>query len=94
MAQGNGGMRSSYLAQTRFNTPRFSPAGEERIRRAMERGHSGDDPRLPIRTLSVRKDGNCYISWRGPVDDGCPEEALWEMEIDLNQFSGGKEKPQ
>ena len=76
--------------QSRFNTPRFSLIGEERIRRAMERGHSGDDPRLPIRMLSVRRDGNSYISWRGPVDYGRPEEELWEMEIDLNEFSGRK----
>lgn len=89
----NGGMRSSYLTQARFNTPQFSPAGEERIRRAMERGHSGDDPWLPIRRLSVQKDGNSYISWHGPVDYGSPEEALWEMEIDLNEFSGAKGKP-
>lgn len=75
------------MKQVRYNTPRFSAVGEERIRLAMERGHSGDDPRLPIRTLSVRRDGNDYISWHGPVDYGRPEEALWEMEIDLTQFS-------
>jgi hypothetical protein len=73
--------------QERFNTPRFSAFGEERIRLAMERGHSGDDPRLPIRTSSIRRDGNSYISWHGPVDYGDPEEALWEMEIDLGQFN-------
>jgi len=86
-------MRSSYLAQTRFNTPRFSPAGEERIRLAMERGHSGDDPRLPIRKLSVQRGAGSYISWHGPVDHDGPEEQLWEMEIDLNQFGREKEKP-
>jgi hypothetical protein len=66
--------------------PRFSPAGEERIRRSMRRGHRGDDPVLPIRKLSVQRDGNRYISWRGPVDYDGPEEALWEMEINLGEF--------
>jgi hypothetical protein len=76
------------LTKSRFNHPRFSPAGEERIRRAMQRGHRGDDPRLPIRQLSVRRGGNDFISWVGPVDHGCPEphKTLWEMEIDLDRF--------
>ena len=72
--------------QVRFNTPRFSTAGEERIRRAMLRGHPGDDPRLPLRKMTSVRDGNDYISWHGPVDYGCPEEDLWEMEIDLTKF--------
>jgi hypothetical protein len=66
--------------------PRFSHAGEERIRRAMKRGHSGDDPRLPIRRHSVLKDGSRFITWHGPVDHGSHEEPLWEMEIDVEQF--------
>jgi hypothetical protein len=52
----------------------------------MIRGHRGDDPVLPIRRLSVRRDGNRYISWIGPVDYDGPEESLWEMEIDLDEF--------
>jgi hypothetical protein len=76
------------LTKSRFNHPRFSPAGEERIRRAMQRGHRGDDPRLPIRQVSVRRDGGDFISWFGPVDHGGAEHenALWEMEIDLGSF--------
>lgn len=74
------------MKETRFNTPRFTPAGEERIRRAMQRGHRGDDPVLPIRRLAVRRGKADFISWQGPVDYGCPEEMLWEMEIDLDQF--------
>jgi hypothetical protein len=76
------------LTKSRFNHPHFSPAGEERIRRAMQRGHRGDDPRLPIRQVSVRRNGNDFISWFGPVDHGCPEheKVLWEMEIDLGRF--------
>lgn len=60
----------------------------------MTRGHGGDDPHLPIRKLSVRRDGDAFISWFGPVDHGCPEheEALWEMEIDLHEFSTRKTK--
>ena len=76
--------------QTRFNIPRFSSAGDERIRRSMERGNPGDDPRLPIRKISVRKDGNSYISWNGPIDYGRQDEALWEMEIDLHEFCARK----
>jgi hypothetical protein len=79
--------------EARFYTPRFSAAGEERIRRAMERGHSGDDPRLPLRKLSVQRDAGSYISWHGPVDHDGPEEQLWEMEIDLGEFTGGKRMP-
>ena len=76
------------MKKTRFNEPRFSHAGNERIRRAMERGHRGDDPHLPIRKLAVQRDGNDFISWFGPVDHGWPEheDALWEMEIDLDEF--------
>ena len=74
------------MTQTRFNMPRFSHAGEERIRRAMKRGHAGDDPRLPIRRHSVVKDGSRFITWHGPVDHGSHEEPLWEMEIDVEQF--------
>lgn len=70
--------------------PRFSPAGEERIRRAMARGHPGDDPILPIRKLSVQKEGNHFISWLGPVDYDGAEEELWEMEIDIDEFSRAK----
>ena len=77
---------SLVLDELRFNVPRFSPAGEERIRLAMQRGHPGDDPGLPIRQASSRREGNSYISWHGPVDYGKPEEALWEMEIDVAQF--------
>jgi len=82
------------LTKTRFNEPRFSHGGEERIRRAMERGHRGDDPHLPIRKLSVRRDGDHFISWFGPLDHGGPEhgEALWEMEIDLDEFRASREK--
>ena len=68
--------------------PRFSLAGEERIRLAMIRGHRGDDPVLPIRKLSVQRDGNHFLCWRGPVDYDGPEEPLWEMEIDLGEFKG------
>jgi len=76
--------------QDRFNMPQFSPAGLERIRLAMERGHRGDDPVLPIRRLAIRRCGNDYISWRGPVDYGRAEEMLWEMEIDFEQFKSSK----
>ena len=78
--------------EDRFNMPRLSPAGVERIRRAMERGHRGDDPVLPIRQLSLRQAGGDYISWRGPVDHGDgQEEVLWEMEIDFGQFQRGSQ---
>jgi hypothetical protein len=80
------------LTKSRFNHPRFSPAGEERIRRSMARGHRGDDPRLPIRQVSVRRDGRHYISWFGPVDHGWRDQALWEMEVDFGQFRAGKGK--
>lgn len=74
------------MTRPRFNEPRFTASGEERIRRAMERGHSGDDPELPIRKISVRRDGRDFISWLGPVGPGCSEEELWEMEINLDKF--------
>lgn len=80
------------MTQSRFNIPRFSHAGEERIRRAMTRGHAGDDPRLPIRRHSVVKDGGRFIIWHGPVDHGSGEEPLWEMEIDVEQFRGKRRK--
>jgi hypothetical protein len=76
--------------EVRFNMPQFTPAGLERIRLAMERGHRGDDPVLPIRRIALRKSGGDYISWSGPVDYGCPEEMLWEMEIDVEQFQDPK----
>ena len=53
----------------------------------MERGHPGDDPALPLRRQSIRREGASYIAWIGPIDYGGPEEALWEMEIDLGQFA-------
>lgn len=74
------------MDELRFNVPRFSPAGEERIHLAMQRGHRGDDPGLPIRQASTRRGGDRYISWHGPVDYGRPVEALWEMEIDTGEF--------
>lgn len=82
------------MTKSRFNRPRFSPAGEERIRRAMERGHRGDDPRLAIRRAFVRRDGGDFISWFGPVDHGSPEpeKALWEMEIDLGEFRARRQR--
>ena len=72
----------------RFNIPRFTAAGEERIRRSMYRGHRGDDPALPIRRVPVRRSGSDFISWVGPVDYDGPEEALWEMEVDFEEFRG------
>lgn len=74
------------MTRPRFNEPRFSHAGEERIRRAMERGHAGDDPALPIRKMSVRREGKDYISWVGPIETGGTDMDLWEMEIDLDRF--------
>ena len=76
----------------RFNMPRLSPAGEERVRRAMERGHPGDDPNLAIRKLSIERGGDRYVCWLGPVDYDGREEALWEMEINLEQFSRDKDE--
>jgi hypothetical protein len=70
----------------RFYFPRFSPAGIERIRLAMLRGHSGDDPDLPIRQLRVRRGEDEFVVWLGPVDRGGPEAELWEMEIDMRRF--------
>jgi hypothetical protein len=80
------------LTKTRFNHPRFSPAGEERIRRSIERGNRGDDPRLPIRQVSVARDGGNFISWYGPVDHGWRDQALWEMEVDFDEFRRGERK--
>ena len=80
------------MTRSRFNHPRFSPAGEERIRRSIERGHRGDDPRLPIRKTPVKRDGKDFISWFGPVDYGWRDQALWEMEIDLRRFRKSKGK--
>ena len=74
----------------RFHIPRFTAAGDERIRRAMQRGHRGDDPALPIRRIPVRRSGGDFISWIGPVDYGGPEEPLWEMEVDFQMFRAGK----
>jgi hypothetical protein len=74
----------------RFNIPRFSSAGDERIRLAMTRGHRGDDPSLPLRRVALRRAGRNFISWRGPVDYGGREEALWEMELDFAEFRGRK----
>lgn len=79
------------MTRPRFNEPRFTVSGEERIRRAMERGHRGDDPDLPIRKVSVRREGKDFISWFGPVDHGCPDQELWEMEIDLDKFRSREE---
>lgn len=56
----------------------------------MKRGHRGDDPALPLRKLYSSRSGNRYLSWRGPVDYDGPEEALWEMEIDLDEFAAGR----
>ena len=44
------------------------------------------DPPESTPTASV----NSYISWNGPIDYGCRDEALWEMEIDLHEFSALK----
>jgi hypothetical protein len=79
------------MTRPRFNEPRFTVSGEERIRRAIERGHSGDDPKLPIRKASVRRDGRDFISWFGPVVIGCSEVELWAMEIDLDKFRSMEE---
>jgi hypothetical protein len=74
------------LPSPRFNHPRFSPAGEERIRRSIARGNLGDDPQLPIRQVSLQREGRNFISWYGPVDHGWRGQALWEMEIDFEEF--------
>lgn len=62
---------------------RMLPAGEERVRRAQERGHKRDDMSLPIRELAVDRDGRHMTVWIGPVDHGGPEEELWEMDLEL-----------
>ncbi len=79
--------------EVRFNMPQFTPAGVERIRRAMERGHRGDDPILPIRRNALKKGGGDYISWSGPVDYDCPEDLLGEMEIDSSSFRAESGRP-
>lgn len=62
---------------------RMLPAGEERIRRAQERGHKRDDMALPTRELVIDRDGRNLTVWVGPVDYGGPEEELWQMEIGI-----------
>lgn len=79
------------MTRPRFNEPRFTASGEERIRRAIERGHRGDDPELPIRKASVRREGKDFISWLGPVAFGCSEVELWAMEINLDPFRSTEE---
>lgn len=74
----------------RFHIPRFHPAGEERIRLAMDRGLPGDDPQLPLRQISVAKEDGNFIVFLGPIDYDGPEVQLWEMELDFTQFSRGR----
>lgn len=63
---------------------RFLPAGEERISRAEARELPGDDPDLPVRWLTVTRDGQTLSVAVGPVDYGGPEEELWEYELEIS----------
>lgn len=62
---------------------RMLPAGEERLKRAGERGHVNDDPELPLRELIIDRDGRNLTVWVGPVDYGAPEEELWELDVTI-----------
>lgn len=61
---------------------RFLPAGEERLRRARDRGLDGDDPSLPIRELVVDHAGRSLTVWVGPVEPGGEERELWELDVE------------
>lgn len=52
---------------------RILPAGEERF----ERGNDA----LPVRELTIDRDGRALTVWVGPVEPGGPERELWEIEI-------------
>jgi len=70
----------------RFYLPSFTPSGIERIRLAMLRGHSGDDPDLPIRQVRITDGFNDFVVWHGPVEAGGEDVELWRMEIDLSRL--------
>lgn len=56
-------------------------AGKERVRRAEERRLHGDDRKLPLRWLSVTRDGEVFSVAVGPVDHGGPDEELAELVV-------------
>lgn len=59
------------------------PAGKERIRRSVERGLPGDDPALPVRWLSVTRDGETLSVGVGPVEAGGPDVELYETLLEI-----------
>jgi hypothetical protein len=62
---------------------RLLPAGEERIRRAQERGLPGDDPDLPFRWLQIARDGRTLSVAIGPVDYGGKDAELFETLLEI-----------
>jgi len=62
---------------------RLLPAGEERLRRALERGLDGDDPALPVRTMAVLSEGRTLSVAVGPIDYEEPDSQLWEFVLEI-----------
>lgn len=51
------------------------PAGRERL----ERGNDA----LPVRELTIERDGRALTVWVGPVEPGGPERELWELDVEV-----------